>query len=218
MILSPRLGGDEFVAILPDLDELTASEPVLARLLDAAAGQVQVNEASLRLSASVGVTFYPQPEDPDPDQLMRQADQAMYQAKLAGRNRLYFFVSARDKSSSSRHESLKNFRRGLEANELVLYYQPKVNLRTGQVIGAEALIRWRRPERGLLRPAMFLPQIEDDPLAIDIGEWVIDSALAQMESWRAAGFDIPVSVNVDALQLQKDSFVDHLPSCLRPIL
>jgi len=209
-----RLGGDEFVAILPDLDGLTASEPVLARLLDAAAAQVQVDGASFRLSASVGVTFYPQPEDLDPDQLMRQADQAMYQAKLAGRNRLHFFDSAHDKSSSTRHESLNNIRRSLAANEFVLYYQPKVNMRTGQVVGAEALIRWQHPERGLLLPAAFLPVIEDHPLAVDIGEWVIDSALAQMESWKAAGFDIPVSVNVGALQLQKNSFVDHLRTLL----
>ena len=205
-----RLGGDEFVAMLPDLDSVAASEPVLARLLDTAAGPVQVGEASLRLSASVGVTFYPQPEDLDPDQLMRQADQAMYQAKLAGRNRLHFFDSAHDQSSSTRYETLNRIRQGLAANEFVLYYQPKVNMRTGQVVGAEALIRWQRPERGLLLPEAFLPVVEDHPLAVDIGEWVIDSALAQMEAWQASGFDIPVSVNVGALQLQKDSFVGTL--------
>jgi EAL domain-containing protein (putative c-di-GMP-specific phosphodiesterase class I) len=162
----------------------------------------------------MGVTFYPQLEDPDSDQLLRQADQAMYQAKLAGRNRFHFFDSAHDQSSSTRYESLNRIRQGMAANEFVLYYQPKVNMHTGQVVGAEALIRWKHPARGLLLPATFLPVIEDHPLAVDIGEWVIDSALAQMESWQSLGFNIPVSVNLGALQLQQDSFVDHLRALL----
>ena len=209
-----RMGGDEFVALLPDLDDVRASEPVLSRLRDAAAGEVQIGEATVRVSASVGVTFYPQPEDPDPDQLMRQADQAMYQAKLAGTNRIHFFDSAHDQSSSTRYESLNHIRQGLAANEFVLYYQPKVNMRTGQVVGAEALIRWQRPERGLLLPATFLPVIENHPLAVEVGEWVIGSALSQMESWQALGIDLPISVNVGALQLQQESFVDHLRTLL----
>jgi diguanylate cyclase (GGDEF)-like protein/PAS domain S-box-containing protein len=209
-----RIGGDEFVALIPDLDHIAACEPVLARLLDSASEPVQVGEATVRVSASMGVASYPQRADLDADQLLRQADQAMYQAKLAGRNRFHFFDSDRDQSSSTRYENLNNIRRGLAANEFVLYYQPKVNMRTGRTVGAEALIRWQRPERGLLLPATFLPEFEDHPLAVEIGEWVIDSALAQMESWQAAGFDIPVSVNVGAFQLQKDSFVDHLSTLL----
>jgi diguanylate cyclase (GGDEF)-like protein/PAS domain S-box-containing protein len=209
-----RMGGDEFVALLPDLGDVSTSEPVLRRLLDAASGEVQIGEAIIRVSASMGVTFYPQPEDPDPDQLLRQADQAMYQAKLAGRNRFHFFDSAHDQSSSTRYESLNRIRQGMAANEFVLYYQPKVNMHTGQIVGAEALIRWKHPARGLLLPATFLPVIEDHPLAVDIGEWVIDSALAQMESWQSVGFEIPVSVNLGALQLQQDSFVDHLRALL----
>jgi len=209
-----RMGGDEFVAVLPDLDQIEACEPVLLRLRESASSPVQVGEAIVQVSASIGVAIYPHQGDLDADQLIRQADQAMYQAKLAGRNRVHFFDSAHDQSSSTRYESLNHIRRGLAENEFVLYYQPKVNMRTGQVMGAEALIRWQHPKRGLLLPAMFLPVIEDHPLAVEIGEWGIESALSQMESWQALGMNIPVSVNLGALQLQQVSFVDHLRTLL----
>jgi len=205
-----RLGGDEFVAVLLDLGDAGASVPVIKRLLESAAEPVQIGESTLRVSASVGVTFFGQGESLDVDQLLRQADQAMYRAKQAGRNRYQFFDSTLDPSAKSSLASLNHIRQALTAREFVLYYQPKVNMRTGEVVGAEALIRWQHPEQGPLPPAMFLPIIEDDPLAVELGEWVIDSVLAQMESWHAAGFDLPVSVNVGARQLQQRNFVDHL--------
>ena len=205
-----RLGGDEFVAVLLDLADVAASVQLLARLLEAAAEPVQVGDLVLQVSASLGVTFYPQREDVDADLLLRQADQAMYQAKLAGKNRFHVFDTEQDSSVRGRHESLEDIRRALSAREFVLYYQPKVNMRTGQVIGAEALIRWQHPEKGLLPPAVFLPVIEDHPLAVEIGEWVIDTALTQIQHWREAGLDIPVSVNVGARQLQEPDFVERL--------
>ena len=220
-----RLGGDEFIAVLFDLENVEASVPLLTRLLEAAAEPVHVAKLNLQVSASLGVTFYPQAESVDADQLLRQADQAMYQAKLAGKNRYHIFDAEQDISIRGHHESLEHIRRALIASEFELYYQPKVNMRTGKVIGAEALIRWQHPEKGLLPPSVFLPVIEDHPLAIQIGEWVIDTALNQMELWHAAGLDIPVSVNVGARQLQQADFVAHLreslskhpeikPSCL----
>jgi EAL domain-containing protein (putative c-di-GMP-specific phosphodiesterase class I) len=168
----------------------------------------------MQVSASLGVTFYPQTDDIDADQLLRQADQSMYQAKLAGKNRYHVFDAEHDRSLRGHHESQDHIRTALVEREFVLYYQPKVNMRTGKVVGAEALIRWQHPEKGLLPPAAFLPVIEDHPLAIDIGEWVIDTALTQVELWRAAGLDIPVSVNVGALQLQQPTFVERLRSIL----
>jgi len=209
-----RLGGDEFVAVMVDLDSKEASVPVLALLLEAAAKQVQVGDLSLCVSASIGVTFYPQPEEVDADLLLRQADQAMYQAKLAGGNRYHIFNPDHDQTVRGRHENLEHIRRALAERNFVLYYQPKVNMRTGKVVGAEALIRWKHPERGLLPPGLFLPVIEDHPLAIEIGEWVIESVLAQMECWNAAGIELPVSVNVSAIQLQRPDFADRLSSLL----
>ena len=205
-----RLGGDEFVAVLIDLEDQFASRPMLNRLLAACSQSVQAGDLSLQVSASLGVTFYPQPQDIDADQLLRQADQAMYQAKLSGKNRYHFFDAAQDSSIRGRHESVERIRLALDNQEFVLYYQPKVNMGSGQIIGAEALIRWQHPEKGLLAPVVFLPVVEDHPLAVSIGEWVIDTALTQMEIWQAAGLDLGVSVNIGARQLQQSDFVDRL--------
>jgi diguanylate cyclase (GGDEF)-like protein/PAS domain S-box-containing protein len=209
-----RMGGDEFVAVLVDLPDVTAAEPLLSRLLAAAALPVLVGTQSLQVSASLGVTFYPQPDDVDADHMLRQADQAMYQAKLSGKNRYHVFDAEQDRSVRGHHESLENIRMGLVNQEFVLHYQPKVNMRTGKVIGAEALIRWQHPTRGLLAPAVFLPVIEDHPLAVDVGEWVIETALVQMERWHYLGLDLPVSVNVGAHQLQQANFVQRLQEIL----
>lgn len=205
-----RLGGDEFVAIFLDLPNVESSVPLLTRLLAAAGEVVYDSGHALRVSASLGVTFYPQAEEIDADQLLRQADQAMYQAKQMGKNRYHFFDSENDRSVRSHHEHLKRIQQALEAREFVLYYQPKVNMRTGEVMGTEALIRWQHPEHGLLPPAAFLPVIADHPLAIALGDWVLDTAMSQIEAWKAAHLALPVSVNVDAIQLAQPHFVDRL--------
>jgi diguanylate cyclase (GGDEF)-like protein/PAS domain S-box-containing protein len=205
-----RLGGDEFVAVMADLSDAGESGATLTRLLAAAAKPVLFEGHSLHVSASLGVTFYPQAEGVDADLLLRQADQAMYQAKVSGKNRYHVFDAEHDRSVRGYHESIEGIRRALAHSEFVLYYQPKVNLRTGLVIGAEALIRWQHPEKGLLTPAQFLPVIEDHALAIDVGEWVINTALTQIAHWQASGLHLPVSVNVGARQLQQEDFVQRL--------
>jgi diguanylate cyclase (GGDEF)-like protein/PAS domain S-box-containing protein len=209
-----RLGGDEFVAVLIDVKDMASSLPILTRLLTAVAQPVQLGEITVQLSASLGVTLYPQEQDIGADQLLRQADQAMYQAKVVGKNRYHIFDAKLDNSIRSHHESVERIRLALEQSELVLHYQPKVNMRTGKIVGAEALIRWQHPERGLLAPVEFLPVIEEHALAVAIGEWVIDTALTQMELWQGAGLDFGVSVNVGARQLQQIEFVARLQSIL----
>ncbi|MEI8326238.1 MAG: EAL domain-containing protein [Betaproteobacteria bacterium] len=209
-----RLGGDEFVAVLLDLADLAATVPTFSRLLAAAAQPVTVGDLSLQVSASMGVSFYPQGQALDADELVSQADQAMYQAKLDGKNRYHVFDAEQDPSVRGHHESIDRIRRALSNQELVLHYQPKVNMRTGVVVGAEALIRWQHPQRGLLLPAVFLPVVEHHPLAVAIGEWVLETALAQMELWRASGLDIHVSVNVGARQLLQVDFVQRLRALL----
>jgi diguanylate cyclase (GGDEF)-like protein/PAS domain S-box-containing protein len=209
-----RLGGDEFVVVLVDLDDMATCVPMLARLLEAAAQKVHSGNFSLQVSASLGITFYPQTEDVDADQLIRQADQAMYQAKLAGKNRFHVFDAEHDSNVRGHYDSLERIRLSMNRREFVLYYQPKVNMRTGKVIGAEALIRWRHPEKGILPPAKFLPVIENHPLSIEVGEWVIDTALTQMELWLADGLDITVSVNVGAYQLQQTDFFERISKIL----
>ena len=209
-----RLGGDEFVAVLIDLEGIESCLPLLTRLLDAAAASVSVAGVGLQGSASLGVTFYPQAQDVGADQLLRQADQAMYQAKLAGKNRYHVFDADHDSNLRGHHDSLERIRLALLQNEYVLHFQPKVNMRSGQVIGAEALIRWQHPDKGLLAPNTFLPVIEDHPLAVEVGEWVIDTALTQIEAWHAIGLDLAVSVNVGARQLQQKDFVGRLQTIL----
>ncbi len=205
-----RQGGDEFVAVMVDLPNAATCTPLLQRLLDAASAPVHAGTRVVQVSASMGVTFFPQPQEMDGDQLLRQADQAMYQAKQSGKNRYHFFDTEHDRSVRCHHESLERIRLALDAREFILLYQPKVNMRTGVVIGAEALIRWRHPERGLLAPADFLPLIADHPMAIDVGEWVLDTALAQIEDWKRAGLALPVSVNIDAIHLAQTDFVERL--------
>lgn len=174
-----RLGGDEFVAVLVDLDQTGDCIPVIERLLQAAAtaitlpmdaevGDSAIGE-SVQVSASIGVTFYPQ-DDVVADVLLRHADQAMYQAKQTGKNRYHLFDIAQDVAIQTHHEDLKHIRQALANHEFVLHYQPKVNMRTGKVIGAEALIRWQHPARGLLPPGAFLHIFEGHELSIDVGE------------------------------------------------
>ncbi len=198
-----RLGGDEFVAVLQDLGAHEDCMPVLERLRAAAAQPVLIDGKSVQVSASLGVTFYPQQGEIDADQLMRQADQAMYQAKLSGKNRFHVFDAEHDRNLRDHHESLEAVRAALELGEFVLHYQPKVNMRTGAVLGAEALIRWQHPQKGLLGPVHFLPGIENNTLALDVGKWVVRTALQQMTSWREQGLCLPVSVNMDAQLLQQ---------------
>ena len=209
-----RIGGDEFVAVLQDLPDIPSCVPMLTRLLDAAALPVTIEGQDLHVTASLGLTLYPQDEPVEAEQLMRQADQAMYQAKLAGRGRYHVFDAAHDRSVRIHHESQDRLAKALKADEFVLYYQPKVNMRLGKVVGAEALIRWRHPERGLLSPAEFLPMIEDHPLAVEMGDWVIRTALAQVADWQRQGRLIPVSVNIGAMQLRQANFPERLEEML----
>ena len=209
-----RIGGDEFVAVLNDLPSYEASIPLIERLLVATAHPVQVGASELQVSGSIGVTVYPQHEEIEADQLLRQADQAMYQAKLSGKNRFSLFDFERERLVRGQHSSLSRINEALERQEFVLYYQPKVNLRTGLIVGAEALIRWEHPERGLLPPAYFLPEVENNELGIRIGDWVINAALSQMTEWSTHGLNLPVSVNVSANHLQHPEFVERLKSML----
>jgi diguanylate cyclase (GGDEF)-like protein/PAS domain S-box-containing protein len=210
-----RIGGDEFIVVLPNLAETAAATQVVERLLSAVSSPVAHGTETRLMSATAGVTFYPQSEEVDADQMIRQAVQAMYEAKLAGKDRYQVFDSARDYNLRGKLEEIGRVRQALKAGEFVLHYQPKVNMATGALLGAEALIRWQHPQRGLLLPGVFLPVIEDQDLAIQIGEWVIDQALRQVGEWSREGHPISVSVNVSARHLQQGDFVERLRALLQ---
>ncbi|MCK2087146.1 EAL domain-containing protein [Thauera aromatica] len=209
-----RLGGDEFAAVLTEQLPGESGHAVLQRLLGAIAEPVEIDHRMLRVSGSIGTTSYPQREEVDPDQLLRQADQAMYQAKLAGKNRYHAFDVDADDRQRIRHGHLDRIGEGLQRGEFVLYYQPKVNMRSGVVLGAEALIRWQHPEHGLLPPAAFLPHLVQHPLEVELGRWVIKAALTQIERWQAQGRLLAVSVNVAGHHLQQVDFIDELTALL----
>lgn len=209
-----RLGGDEFVAVMIDMEGSVDLIPLLRRILHSVSQPVEVGGLKLQVSASLGVTFYPQTEEVDGDKLLRQADQAMYQAKLEGKNRYFFFDTEQDRSLRGQRENLERVASALSEGEFELYYQPKVNMKSGDIVGMEALIRWNHPEEGVLLPGQFLPLVEDKPVAVQIGEWVIRAALQQIRRWQDLGQDIPVSVNIGGLQLQQANFVDRLGSIL----
>ena len=208
-----RIGGDEFVVVLVDLEDPTDCEPVLARLLQAMSQAVTVGDVVVDVSASIGVTLYPQ-DGVDADLLLRHADQAMYIAKDSGKNCHHFFDVVSASAVQTQRKSLQELAQALVQQEFVLYYQPKVNMKTGVVVGAEALIRWQHPVRGLLPPAAFLPTIEDDPLSVELGKWVIATAIAQMSTWHDQRLDLSVSVNIGARQLQQADFAARLVEML----
>ena len=210
-----RIGGDEFVAVLTDLNTVEDCDPVLERLLLAASEPITIDDIVLNVSASIGVTLYPQ-DSVDADLLMRHADQAMYIAKESGKNCYHLFDTAQDDAVKIQRESLDAIRSALDNHQFVLYYQPKVNMRTATVTGVEALIRWQHPERGLLNPIEFLPIIENNPMSIEMGEWVIETALTQISQWHKLGLNLPISisVNIAAVQLQQPDFTDRLTTLL----
>jgi diguanylate cyclase (GGDEF)-like protein len=208
-----RLGGDEFVLVLSDSGTGLDYQHSLERVLDVLTRPYVIDEVKATLSGSIGVTIFPD-DDADPDTLVRHADQAMYIAKQDGRNRYHVFDAIMDRDLQARLGARNRIIAALAADEFCLHYQPKVNLREGRVIGVEALIRWQHPERGLVPPAEFLPLIEDNDFTVQLSEWVIDSALTQMEAWQAAGLNFGVSVNLPGRHLQEADFPTYLEGVL----
>jgi diguanylate cyclase (GGDEF)-like protein/PAS domain S-box-containing protein len=208
-----RMGGDEFVAVMADVDGLEGCIHLARRVLVACSEPLWVQGHGVKVTASIGITLYPQ-DDAEADQLMRHADLAMYEAKQAGKNRFHIFDSAEDAQVKTRNVQQDQIAQALEGNQLVLHYQPKVNMRSGAVVGVEALLRWQHPEKGLLAPSAFLPAVERHALIEAIGQWVLEAALRQMTKWAAQGLQIAVSVNVAARQLQQDRFSQQLAELL----
>lgn len=208
-----RFGGDEFVVVLTNLSSPKDYQSIVKNLLKVAAEPITLGKNILSVSASIGITLYPT-DNTNADQLVRHADQAMYIAKQKGKNCYHLFDLVSEDAIKNRHEILQQITLALENREFVLFYQPKVNMRTGEIIGVEALIRWQHPLRGLLSPFEFLPYIENHHLSIDIGEWVIEEALHQIQTWSDSGHQVPVSINISALQLLQQNFVHRLETIL----
>jgi diguanylate cyclase (GGDEF)-like protein/PAS domain S-box-containing protein len=208
-----RLGGDEFVLLFAGISDVHECSHAASRVLAALSTPFAISGTSIAISASIGVTLYPT-DGSDADTLLRHADQAMYTAKQAGRNRFHLFDPESDRRARARRDEVSRIRQGLIEGEFVLHYQPKVNMREGRVLGAEALIRWQHPEQGLLAPNQFLPAIEGSDVDILVGEWVLEEALTQLEQWQSEGLKMVLSVNISGAHLQSPTFVEKLGKLL----
>ncbi|BCG63704.1 MAG: hypothetical protein methR_P1432 [Methyloprofundus sp.] len=208
-----RMGGDEFTLLLGNISTPEQCEQMLARLHRSLAHAFVVEGQEMLISASSGITLYPR-DDADLDTLLRHADQAMYKAKLAGRNQYKFFDFAEDQQLVDKQQRIQEIQSALLQGEMHLYYQPKVNMRTGAVFGVEALIRWLHPEKGLIPPLDFLPILEGTELENQLGEWVITTALQQLDAWQSLGLNLEVSVNISSYHLQSLSFIKVLTAVL----
>lgn len=210
-----RLGGDEFAMLLGDLGSEDDIDQALRRLLELVTQPFHVGAgATVSLSASIGVTLYPHDRS-DTDTLLRHADQALYVAKQQGRNRFHLFDFEHDRRTRAHQEILATIEEGLANSEFEMHYQPRVNMRSGQVIGMEALLRWRHGKRGLLSPGAFLPAVEDTPLELKLGDWVLGEVLGQMRRWWQAGLRLEVSINLAVGHLTRPGFAQMLAELLK---
>jgi diguanylate cyclase (GGDEF)-like protein len=202
-----RLGGDEFTVILTDLASPHDAAQVGERIVDALSDPFQIDAVEYFISASIGITMIPT-DGSSVEKLLRNADTAMYKAKDQGRGRNAFFEERMNRDAEEHVSLAVDLRYAIERDELVLYYQPKVDMETSQVVSAEALIRWSHPTRGLMLPDQFIPIAEETGLIVDIGEWVIEQACQQLSDWRTRGGVLEqLAVNVSYRQLRDSDLV-----------
>jgi diguanylate cyclase (GGDEF)-like protein/PAS domain S-box-containing protein len=209
-----RQGGDEFVIMLPNLDDLGDIVQVVDKLIESIANPYHLNGHVMHLTTSVGVSVYPG-DGSDSETLIRNADTAMYQAKDAGRNDYRFFTQEMNRAIAKRVGLENKLRNALEKGEVLLHYQPKVNLRSGEIVAVEALVRWQHPEDGLISPAEFIPIAEDTGMIVPLGEWVLNEACRQNQEWRKTGLrEIVMAVNLSPAQFHEHELINVVLAAL----
>jgi diguanylate cyclase (GGDEF)-like protein len=209
-----RLGGDEFVVLIKDLQNEKHVEIVAEKILAAIAVPLQFSGHELRVTCSVGVSIYPG-DGEDAQTLMKNADIAMYQAKEKGRNHFAFYSAERDVNTFERLALETSLRRAVDRDELLLYYQPKMDFRNGGTAGMEALVRWQHPEMGMISPAQFIPLAEETGLIVPIGMWVLRTACRQMVQWREQGIaQLVISVNLSPRQFSDSNLLQDIAATL----
>ena len=210
-----RHGGDEFVVVLSELEHAEDAATGAQKIITALARPHKLANQELHVSVSIGISVYPDDGD-DAETLLQCADMALYHAKDQGRDCYHFFEPGLNERAVERQSIEAGLHRALARREFELHYQPKMNLKTGAVVGAEALIRWRHPDRGLVEPAHFVPIAEDCGLIRPIGRWVVYEACRQAQAWQDAGLrPIPVSVNISAVEFRSKGFLSNIVDILR---
>jgi diguanylate cyclase (GGDEF)-like protein len=210
-----RQGGDEFVLLLSEIAHGSDAALAAQKMIAALAEPHTIGNQDLHVSASIGVSLYPE-DGRDAETLLKNADTAMYHAKDRGPNSFQFFKPDMNARAVERQRIEADLRRALTRQEFVLHYQPKMNLVTGQMTGAEALIRWVHPDRGMIRPMQFVPIAEDCGFIVPIGRWVLGEACSQARSWIDAGLPpTAVSVNISALEFRDKDFLEHVCDVLK---
>ena len=198
-----RLGGDEFIVLLPDTRDRFAAGTVARRILTHLEQPMRADHHEVFVTASIGIATFPE-DGISAEVLIRNADTAMYHAKQQGKAAFQYYSAAMNAASVERLTLETGLRRAIEDGSLELHYQPQVEMKSGRIIGAEALLRWKHPERGYISPSSFIPIAEDSGLILPIGEWVLERACAQAVTWQRAGLpQIAVAVNVSGVQFQR---------------
>lgn len=209
-----RMGGDEFTVIMTGLSGVEDAASIARRALQAFSTPFQLGSHELYVTPSIGISLFPS-DGLDAETLVRNADAAMYRAKEEGRNNYQIYTEALNAAAVERVTLERNLRRALERNEFVLYYQPRLSIKTRQVLGVEALVRWRHPELGLIPPAQFIPLAEDTGLIVPISEWVLQTACRQNKAWQDAGLlSVDVAVNISPRQFHQDDLRSTVESAL----
>ena len=203
-----RQGGDEFVVLLAEMEQPEDAAITARRMLQSIAAPHSIDQQDLHVTTSIGVSVYPD-DGLDAETLIKNADTAMYQAKEHGRQSYQFFKPAMNVRAVERQSIEESLRSALERHEFALQYQPKINLKTGDITGAEALLRWNHPERGSVPPGEFIPVAEDCGLILAIGKWVLREACKQARVWMDAGLPlVTMAVNISAMEFREESFLE----------
>jgi diguanylate cyclase (GGDEF)-like protein/PAS domain S-box-containing protein len=210
-----RQGGDEFVVLLSEIKHPSDAGITARKILTAITASHRFDKHDLQLTASIGLSTYPE-DGQDAEILLKNADTAMYEGKRRGPNNYQFFNQDMNDRTIERQTIEADLRGALKRQEFVLHYQPKINLHTGRITGAEALIRWLHPDRGLVSPLQFIPIAEESGLILPIGQWVLREACRQVQEWIAAGlYATPVAVNVSSVEFRSDGFLEGLRAILK---
>ncbi len=208
-----RMGGDEFSILLTELENEADCIASIERVIEKIKEPIVINGHSFHIGASIGYTIFPLDAE-NPDLLLRHANETMCRVKKLGKNYYKAFNPEIELTICQNNKKVQQIRNGIIQDEFEIYYQPKVILKTWELVGVEALIRWNHPELGLLYPDQFLPIIETNSLIVDLGDWVINQALKQINAWLMIGITIPISVNVSGMQIQDERFMQKLETAL----